>query len=161
LLSLSDDALLTEWKRRAPTTLRVQDFGWYHALYADGMRGKKILDLGSGFGIDSITLAQHGASLTFVDLVEENLAVLKRLCGILNLRDVRFHVLHEIDSLAPLDPNYDVIMAIGSLHHAPPSVIGPECAELLRHLKIGGRWLQLAYPKCRWNSEFDSLCARG
>jgi hypothetical protein len=22
--------------------------------------------------------------------------------------------------------------------------------ELLRHLKIGGRWLQLAYPKTRW-----------
>ena len=25
-----------------------------------------------------------------------------------------------------------------------------EAAELLRHLRTGGRWLQLAYPKARW-----------
>ncbi len=62
--------------------------GWYHTLYADGMRGKKVMDIGSGFGVDSITFAQHGAKLTFVDLVESNLKVLQRLCGILRLRDV-------------------------------------------------------------------------
>jgi len=39
-----------------------------HALYAEGMRGKKVMDIGSGFGVDSITFAQHGARLTFVGL---------------------------------------------------------------------------------------------
>ena len=28
------------------------------------------MDVGSGFGVDSITFAQHGTKLTFVDLVE-------------------------------------------------------------------------------------------
>jgi len=26
----------------------------------------------------------------------------------------------------------------------------PEYQELLKHLKVGGHWLQLAYPKARW-----------
>jgi len=31
------------------------------------MRGKKLMDVGSGFGVDSITAAQRGASLTDYD----------------------------------------------------------------------------------------------
>jgi len=46
------------------------------------MRGRKVMDIGSGFGVDSITFAQHGAWMTFVDLVETNLKVLQRLCRI-------------------------------------------------------------------------------
>jgi SAM-dependent methyltransferase len=152
-LEMPDDALLAEWeKARADITTGVQfaHRGWYHALYADSMRGKKIMDVGSGFGVDSITFAQHGARLTFVDLVETNLNVLKRLCGILNLQDVKFHVLEDVSSLRRLDSDYDVIMAMGSLHNAPPEVMKPEYQELTRHLKVGGRWLQLAYPESRW-----------
>ena len=58
-----------------------------------------------------------------------------------------------MSSLRPLDADYDVIMAMGSLHHAPAKVMKPEYQELLRHLKIGGRWLQLAYPRSRWIRE--------
>jgi len=32
------------------------------------MNGKKVLDVGSGFAVDSITFAQHGAQLTFCGL---------------------------------------------------------------------------------------------
>jgi SAM-dependent methyltransferase len=153
LIEMSDDALLAEWeKARADITTGPQfaHRGWYHSLYADGMRGKKVMDVGSGFGVDSITFAQHGASVTFVDLAHTNLNVLKRLCKIMNLSDSRFHVLEDLESLRGLDCDYDVIMAMGSLHNAPPEVMKPEYQELLRHLKVGGRWLQLAYPFARW-----------
>jgi FkbM family methyltransferase len=152
-LEMPDDALLAEWEKARADITTGPEFahrGWYHTLYADGMRGKKVLDVGSGFGVDSITFAQHGASLTFVDLVETNLNVLKRLCGIMNLKDVKFQVLEDVSSLRPLDTDYDVIMAMGSLHHAPTNVLKPEFQELIRHLKVGGRWLQLAYPESRW-----------
>ena len=43
--------------------------------------------------------------------------------------------------LRPLDTDYDVIMAMGSMHHAPMDILKPEYQELLRHLKVGGRWL--------------------
>jgi 2-polyprenyl-3-methyl-5-hydroxy-6-metoxy-1,4-benzoquinol methylase len=156
LNALSDAALLAEWERARRDIATGPEFahrGWYHTLYADGMRGKKIMDVGAGFGVDSITFAQHGASLTFVDLVDTNLKVLERLCKIMGLPDVQFHLLRDIHSLQPLDSDYDVIMAMGSLHHAPQDVIKPECKALLQHLKVGGRWLQLAYPKTRWIRE--------
>jgi 2-polyprenyl-3-methyl-5-hydroxy-6-metoxy-1,4-benzoquinol methylase len=153
LMELSDDALLTRWEKARLDITTGAEFahrGWYHALYAEGMRGKKVMDVGSGFGVDSITFAQHGASLTFVDLVETNLKLLARLCKIMGLNDVRFCVLEDVSSLRALDIDYDVIMAMGSLHNAPVHVMKPEYQELIRHLKIGGRWLQLAYPKTRW-----------
>jgi SAM-dependent methyltransferase len=153
LMELSDEALLAEWERARIDITTGAEFahrGWYHALYADGMRGKKVMDVGSGFGVDPITYAQHGARMTFVDLVETNLNVLERLCKIMGLKDVQFVLLKDLDSLRPLDTDYDVIMAMGSLHHAPAEVMKPEYQELVRHLKVGGRWLQLAYPKARW-----------
>src|SRR6266852_2036746 len=143
LLELSDEALVAEWEKARMDITTGSEFahrGWYHALYADGMRGKKVMDIGSGFGVDSITFAQHGARLTFVDLVETNLKVLERLCGILGLREVRFVHFQDLSSLVPLDNDYDVIMAMGSLHHAPARVIKPEIQELVRHQKCGGRW---------------------
>jgi len=156
LVSLSDADLVAEWEGARKDITTGGEFahrGWYHTLYADSMNGKKVMDVGSGFGVDPITFAQHGARVTFVDLVETNLKVLERLCKIMGLREVQFVHLKELDSLKPLDTDYDVIMAMGSLHHAPAEVLGPEIQELHRHLKVGGRWLQLAYPRARWVRE--------
>ncbi len=153
LIQLSDKELLAQWEKGRHDITTGAEFahrGWYHALYANGMRGKKVMDVGSGFGVDSVTFAQQGAKLTFVDLVETNLKVLERLCKIMNLKDVQFVHLQELESLKPLDTDYDVIMAMGSMHHAPLDILKPEYRELVRHLKVGGRWLQLAYPKTRW-----------
>ncbi len=156
LITLSDEELLAEWEKARRDITTGPEFahrGWYHALYADGMQGKKVMDIGSGFGVDSITFAQRGARLTFVDLVESNLKVLERLCKIIGLNEVGFVFLEDLESLRPLDTDYDVIMAMGSLHHAPSDILKPEYQELRRHLKVGGRWLQLAYPRSRWIRE--------
>ena len=156
LIKLSDDALLAQWQKARHDITTGAEFahrGWYHTLYADFMRGKKVMDVGSGFGVDPITFAQHGAKVTFVDLVETNLQVLERLCGIMGLKDVQFAHLQDLGSLSPLGTDYDVIMAMGSLHNAPDTVMKPEYQELLRHLRVGGRWLQLAYPKSRWKRD--------
>ena len=153
LMELSDQELLAKWEdsRRAITTsAEFGHRGWYHTLYAEFMRSKKVLDVGSGFGVDPITFAQLGAKVTFVDLVQSNLQILARLCKIMKLNDVQFLHLKDLSSLRPLDTDYDVIMGMGSLHNAPVHVMRPELHELLKHLKIGGRWLQLAYPESRW-----------
>ena len=156
LLRLSDDELVREWSEAARDLMSDSEFahrGWFHALYDDSFRDKKILDVGSGFGVDSITFAKRGAQVTFVDLADSNLQVLKRLCSAFGLKNVKFVLLDDLKVLRELDHDYDVILALGSLHHAPQSVIKPEVDELIRHLKIGGRWIQLAYPKTRWERE--------
>lgn len=153
LLRLSDDELLAIWleaRQDITTGSQFSHRGWYHTLYKDFMRGKKVLDVGSGFAIDGITFAQHGALVTFVDLADSTLLVIQRLCKMLNVSNTDCLLLNNIDSFRMLDSDYDVILAMGSLHHAPARVIKPEAEELLRHLKVGGRWLQLAYPRTRW-----------
>ena len=40
--------------------------------------------------------------------------------------------------------------ALGPTHHVPMDILKPEYQELLRRLKVGGHWLQLAYQKGRW-----------
>jgi hypothetical protein len=47
--------------------------------------------------------------------------------------------LYVLDSLRILETDYAFMMATGSLQHAPTDVMKPE--ELLRHLKLGGRWV--------------------
>lgn len=156
LLSLPDEELLELWSksREAQTTRSgFKTRGWYHLLYADVLRDKKVLDIGCGLAFDGITFAQHGARVTFVDIVETNLEVVSRLCKILGLRDVDFLYMRDVESLSSLEVDFDVVMCMGSLHNAPFEVIRPEAQELLRHLKIGGRWLQLAYPKTKWLRE--------
>ncbi|HNV87256.1 MAG TPA: class I SAM-dependent methyltransferase [Candidatus Omnitrophota bacterium] len=157
LLKLDDAALMEIWGKARASYLSGAQFlsgkGWYHELYGPALRGKKILDVGSGLGIDGITFAQGGAYVTFVDLAESNLALVKRICEGFSLRNVDFCYLESLDSLKSLGADYDFIFAMGSLHHAPFEAVSSEARELLRHLKTGGRWVQLAYPKSRWIRE--------
>jgi len=154
LLALSDEELKNRWlSNRDEVVANFQRRGWYHTLYSDVLRGKKVLDIGAGFGTSSITFAQAGARVTFLDLHETNLKVIARLCGIFGITDFRCVQLVDLDSLKALDDDFDVLLALGSLHHAPWDVMRVETAELIRHLKVGGRWIQLAYPRVRWQRE--------
>ncbi len=156
LLSMSDAVLLEMWTKTRESSTTGDGFGirgWYHSLYAESMRGKKVLDVGCGFGLDSITFAQRGAKLTFVDLLPSNVDVVRRLCRILGLHNAEFLVLEDLGTLEELGSDYDVIMAMGSLHCAPFEAVRSEVQGLVQHLKIGGRWLQLAYPRIRWERE--------
>jgi SAM-dependent methyltransferase len=156
LLLLPDRELKNLWEtlREAATTgTAFQVRGWYHLLYADVLRGKRILDVGCGLGSDGVTFAQHDAHMTFVDIVESNLAVVERLCKLLGLTNVEFIYMRDIDSLSTLRADYDVVWCQGSLINAPFHVIRAEAQELLKHLKSNGRWIELAYPKARWERE--------
>ncbi len=156
LLDLPDGELLDLWSRTRLNETAGAGFGvrgWYHLLYAETLRGKRVMDVGSGFGVDGITFAQHGAHITFVDIVESNLAVLRRLCKLLDVKEVNFHYLEDINSLSALPTDYDVLWCMGSLINTPFDVTRAEAQELLKHLPVGGRWIELAYPEARWKRE--------
>jgi SAM-dependent methyltransferase len=156
LIEMPDKELLELWKKTVTNDItgpRFRARGWYQLLYKDAFRGKKIMDVGSGFGLDALTFALNGAKVTCVDIVESNLNVLKRLKALLGLTDVDFCYMKDLSSLSALPPNYDVIWCQGSLINTPFDVTRVEVQELLKHLPVGGRWIELAYPKSRWKHE--------
>ena len=152
LLAMADDALVRFWIERRDDATRGDAYsvrGWYHDLYSRVFRGRSVLDLGAGLGLDGITYAQAGARLTFADIVGDNLDVLRRLCGQLGI-EARFVHIEDLKSIAALPGPFDAIYAQGSLIHMPDDLVRDEVQGLLEHLPVGGRWVELAYPRERW-----------
>lgn len=154
LLKLSDADLLTQWtKWRDEVVVGHEGFrrrGWLKALYQPLLTGARFMDFGSGMGFDGLTFAPFCASVTFVDVAPTNLELIGRVARAMGFANVTCVLLESYDSFAKLGEGYDVIWANGSLHHAPMRVIKKELSLLTPRLKVGGRWIQLTYPKVRW-----------
>ena len=108
-------------------------------------RHRRVVELGSGLGFDGLRFATHGAFWTFADIVPDNLAVIRRIATLKGLiAQVRFHLIGDDLSFAPLPANYDAVWVFGSIHHVPFEVARREALDVLGHLKSGGRWMELA-----------------
>ncbi len=156
LLKLDDEKLAALWDeshRESTTGSGYAARGWYHELYADVLRGRKVLDVGSGFGLDGISFARAGARMTFLDIAPTNLDVLRRLCRILHIENADFVYLEDLRSIDRLPMDFDVIWCQGSMIHAPFEFVRGEARKLLEHLRARGRWIELAYPRERWERE--------
>jgi len=156
ILTLSDDEILQTWEtcyRQSSTGAAFSVRGWYQTLYRDVFRGKKVLDVGCGLAPDTVYYAEHGANVTFLDIVDTNVEFVKRVCQLKGLTNVSFCHMEDLDSLKVLGNDFDFIYCCGSFINAPLELARMEAQALLPHLKIGGRWITLAYPKTRWVRE--------
>jgi SAM-dependent methyltransferase len=156
LLKLNDHAILEAWTRGFKDSATGSAFsvrGWYHEIYKDVFRGKKVLDLGCGMAPDTIFYAERGATVWFSDIVPENVEYVRRICSLKQLAGANFLYIEDLRSLQALPDNFDAIYCCGSLINAPFSVTKMEVQTLLPHLPVGGRWIELAYPKVRWERE--------
>lgn len=153
LLLLDDAALLARWDEMAARRY-TGELGWLGPLYFDTFRDRRIVELGSGLGFDGLRFAGNGAYWTFADIVPDNLAVIRRVAGLKGLADrVRFHLIGDDLSFAALPYDYDAIWVFGSIHHVPFEIARREALDVLGHLKPGGRWMELVYPRERWLRE--------
>jgi len=155
LLNASDEAMMAHWRKMDASARVPAVRGWFHQLYSDTFAGKRIVEVGSGFGFDGINFLRQGAHWTFSDLVADNLALVKRIVDNLGLgaRASYVHVDGERAFADLAGGPFDAVWAIGSLHHAPFDIARAESLDLLRHLKKGGRWIELTYPYERWLRE--------
>jgi len=153
LLALSDTELVATWDAMAARRYGGE-IGWLSLLYGDTFRDRQVLELGSGLGFDGLRFAAGGAAWTFADIVPDNLAVIRRIASLKGLEPrVRFHLIGDDLSFAGLPEDYDVIWVFGSIHHVPFEIARREAVDALGHLKPGGRWMELVYPRERWLRE--------
>jgi len=155
LLALGDDELLRTWEGIVQRDTEGPGFavrGWFHSLYGSVVRDAKILDIGCGLGISTVRFAELGAHVTFVDIVESNIEVVRRVCGLKEL-EADFCFMTSASSLDQLPDDFDIVIALGSLINAPLAVVQNEVSWIVPHLRDGGRWLHLAYPESRWRRD--------
>ena len=156
LQSMGDSNLLRLWDSARDFSTTPDGFlarGWYHVLYTPILKDKKVLDVGSGPGIDAITFAERGAQVTCLDIVETNLQIIRRISELKKVHNIDFAYFEKEASLDSLESDFDFVWCQGSLICAPMSVIRQEAQDLVKHLKPHGRWVELAYPKARWIRE--------
>jgi SAM-dependent methyltransferase len=117
---------------------RVVDFASY--------RGKRLLEVGCGVGLDLVRFARHGAIVTGVDLAEVSIELARKnlafhgLAGDLRMMDGE-HL--EFD-----DNGFDVVYAHGVLQYTAD--IGRMLAEIQRVLKPGGHAILMVYNRYSW-----------
>jgi SAM-dependent methyltransferase len=153
LLALPDDALLARWEAMAQRRASGE-LGWLVTLYADTFRSRRVLELGSGLGFDAMRFAAHGARWTCADIVADNLALIRRVAALKGLAgSIETHLIGDDLSFSGLAPGYDIVWVFGSIHHVPFETARREALAALALLKVGGRWMELVYPRERWLRE--------
>lgn len=138
------------WKNRwSNVRVPVNNFAKYTYSVIKRKKAKKILDLGSGMGQDSVYFASKGFDVTAVDFSESGIKKLKNLN-----KDVKV-VLQDIKKFK-LKPNYfDVIYAHLSLHYFDDQITNKIFKRLHKALKRNG----LIFVKCK--SINDPLFGQG
>jgi ubiquinone/menaquinone biosynthesis C-methylase UbiE len=100
------------------------------------LKGKRVLDLGSGRGKFSVFLAKQGAKTMGVDVGPQLIAGARCLAEI-NHVDCEFHEANV--SNLPFEVNsYDIVVGLGILHHLSQSDLKKALQETYRVLKENG-----------------------
>jgi len=81
-------------------------------------KGKKVLEIGCGIGIDALNFARNGALYTGIELSEESLELTKKCFDVFNLHGTFFlGNAEDLLSILPVE-NFDLIYSLGVIHHS-------------------------------------------
>jgi len=112
----------------------------------NGYRGKKVLEVGCGIGIDLIRFAQGGATVTGIDLAERSIELARQnfayhgVVGDLRVMDG--------ENMDFADNTFDMVYAHGVLQYTANAQRMID--EIYRVLKPGGEAVLMVYNKYSW-----------
>ena len=120
----------------------LQDY--QHAIFEfNKYRGKKVLDLGCGGGIDSAEFARNGAIVTGVDFSGTSVQTTQELFKEAGLT---INTMQADATNLPFKNNeFDCVYSFGVLHHIP--AVDKALAEIKRVLKPGGKVMAMLYHR--------------
>ncbi len=114
----------------------------------DGLKGKRVLEIGPGAGGHSALFARHGAEVSAVDITRaraEATTAKFRLLG----ADGCVAMQGDAESLPFDDGAFDVVYSNGVLHHTDSTETAMD--EIFRVLRPGGRAVIMLYCKSSWH----------
>jgi len=130
------EALASRWWDRNSEFKTLHDINpmrlEYIQSYANGLEGKRTLDVGCGGGILSESMAASGATVTGIDLGAAPLEVAK-LHTLESGLDIDYQQI-AVEELAKNEPSsFDVVTCMEMLEHVPdPASIVNACAKLVK-----------------------------
>jgi 2-polyprenyl-3-methyl-5-hydroxy-6-metoxy-1,4-benzoquinol methylase len=122
-----------------------------------GYRGRRLLEVGCGAGIDLVRFARGGAIATGVDLAEVSINLAQKNFHYNGLQ-ADLHVMNGED-LEFEDDSFDVVYAHGVLQYTadPQRMV----AELVRVLRPGGEAIMMVYNRYSWLNALSRLMKVG
>lgn len=114
------------------------------------LKGSHILEIGCGTGSSTVSLAEQGARVTAIDILEKSLAVAKERCKIYGL-DVEFHQANatEVPKLF-LNKHFDFIIFYASLEHMTLDERLDAMHATWEMLSPGDLWCVIESPNRLW-----------
>jgi ubiquinone/menaquinone biosynthesis C-methylase UbiE len=119
----------------------------YLAKYVknENLKGKKVIEIGLGYGTLSQFLVSQGCKYYGLDIAEGPVAMVKDRLKYLNIESEDNVRVGSVLEIPFADESFDYVYSIGCLHHTgniPKSV-----AEIYRVLRIGGKAVVMLYNR--------------
>ena len=120
----------------------------------DGLKGKRVLEIGPGAGGHSALFAHHGAIVTAIDITQARAratAAKFRLLGVEGDPDAGGcrAMQGDTEALPFEDGTFDIVYSNGVLHHTDSTE--KAMGEVFRVLQPGGRAVIMLYCKSSWH----------
>lgn len=101
--------------------------------HAEGLAGKRVLDVGCGGGILSESMARRGADVLGIDMGEAPLSVARIHAEKENVENVEYRQTPVEELLPDMAGQFDVVTCMEMLEHVPdPSSIVAACQKLVK-----------------------------
>ncbi len=117
-----------------------------HILDLHSLKGRSLLEVGCGIGLDTVEFARHGAQVTAVDLSPRCLALAKRLLGYHNVNATL--AVGNAEELPLPARSFDIVVARGVLMYAVNDLRIVD--EIFRVLKPWGEANILLHNQFSW-----------
>ena len=130
----SFDAIYARWER---------DMNPRRLEFLDSCRGKELLEIGCGIGIDGRYFSSNGVQYRAIDMSRESLQLAKRH---FEMNDLPVRLSNADATRLPFaDGSFDVVYSSGVLQHIPD--MAAACREAVRVLKPGGTARMMLYHR--------------